>query len=343
MKKEIQILNEADHIRKRSGMFDLILNNLVFFDMVSMKSNTQQFIKKAVEKHGDRYDYSLVDYINNCTKVKIICKEHGIFEQIPTNHLLKGNGCRRCHINKTKLTTKEFIERANKIHENEYDYSLVDYINTETKIKIICKEHGEFEQTPHRHLAGDGCKKCGMIKLKDNSHNRLSQEEFIKKANLIHNYRYDYSLVDYKNARTKIEIICKNHGKFEQKPKDHLHQRQGCPQCPTFISKPHQKVVNYLIEKELKEHEDFIINDRSLISPFELDIYVIRPAIAIEIDGEYWHGKLDRCRQNKDYIKSREDRKNKRCEEKKIKLLRFTDKEINKDFEKVKEKINNCL
>jgi hypothetical protein len=96
-------------------------------------------------------------------KVNIICKIHGEFEQIASSHLI-GQGCPRCGIIKRseihKYDTNIFIEKANKIHKNKYDYSKVDYINIDTKIIILCKLHGEFEQTPYGHLSGNNCPKC---------------------------------------------------------------------------------------------------------------------------------------------------------------------------------------
>ncbi|MFW6226147.1 MAG: hypothetical protein ACOC3V_04245 [bacterium] len=122
------------------------------------KSTTEEFIKKAEKIHYNTYDYSNVRYINNKTKVNIICTIHGSFFQKPNTHL-NGHGCPYCSGVK-KLTNEEFIKRANVIHDNFYDYSMIDYINTENKIIIICPQHGKFEQTPHSHLNGNGCEKC---------------------------------------------------------------------------------------------------------------------------------------------------------------------------------------
>ena len=101
------------------------------------KLNLSNFINKAKEIHGDKYDYSLVDYVNVKTKVKIICPIHGEFEKAPSNHLHKTQqqGCILC----SKTNLNSFIQKANKIHNNKYDYNLVDYKNTTKKIKIICK------------------------------------------------------------------------------------------------------------------------------------------------------------------------------------------------------------
>lgn len=119
---------------------------------------TEEFIQKVKEIHGDKYNYSKVEYINNAKSVCIICPEHGEFWQKPSKHL-QGHGCPKC--NKSyKMTQSIFIQNAKEIHNNKYDYSKVNYINTDTKVCIICPEHGEFWQTPHSHLSGIGCPEC---------------------------------------------------------------------------------------------------------------------------------------------------------------------------------------
>ena len=128
------------------------------------KLTTEEFINRAKSEFGEIYDFSLVEYINIRTKIKIVCKEHGIFEITPFNMLYNHEGCPLCRFNKmakTKsLTTQEFIKKAKKIHEDKYDYSLVKYINNKTPIQIICKKHGIFWQLPNNHLSKEGCKKC---------------------------------------------------------------------------------------------------------------------------------------------------------------------------------------
>ena len=181
---------------------------------------TKTFIEKSKLKHNDIFDYSLVEYINSKTKVKIKCKEHGEFEQTPNNHL-RGQKCPFCN-GKSKSNSIEFIKLSKKINNDKYDYSLVEYINSKTKVRIICKEHGEFEQTPNKHLNGQGCAKCkGKF---------LDKFEFIEKCKRVHGYKYDYSLVDYKNALDKVRIICPNHGSFYQKASNHLIGH-GCKVC----------------------------------------------------------------------------------------------------------------
>jgi len=182
------------------------------------------FIERAKKVHGNKYDYSLVDYINNSTKIKIICPIHGIFEQTPYSHLL-GKICFTCSRYSRRYTSTKFIKKAKQIHGDKYDYSLVEYVHNAIKIKIICPNHGIFIQLPSNHLnRKSGCPQCTGLTI-------LTITEFIEKAKQIHGDKYDYSLVDYKNNRTKIKIICPKHGIFEQTPNSHLSKKTGCPIC----------------------------------------------------------------------------------------------------------------
>ena len=182
---------------------------------------TKEILLERIKKvHGDKYEYILDGKITNTTKIKIKCKTHGIFEQTPKNHL-KGQICPKCSKG-YKYGQDEFIKKCVSIHGDRFDYSKVDYKINAINIIIVCKVHGDFEQLPLNHLKGDGCYRCsGFTKTTD---------DFIKKANEIHNKLYDYSKVDYKNARENVIIICKSHGEFLQKPNDHLCGC-GCSKC----------------------------------------------------------------------------------------------------------------
>ena len=186
------------------------------------KLTTEQFIAKAKAKHGDKYDYANVVYVNNRTPVVICCPKHGYFEQKPHTHL-RGHGCPKC-ANNVKYTEITFIKRAKEIHGDIYDYSKTHYNNYVDKVIITCKKHGDFLQIPGVHLQGSGCPKCAIEK------SRLTKEEFVTRANKLFGDKYDYSLVEYKNNRTKVKIICPVHGLFEQQPGCHL-QGWGCIKC----------------------------------------------------------------------------------------------------------------
>lgn len=124
---------------------------------------------------------------------------------------------------------KEFIEKANELHSNKYDYSLVDYQKTNIKVKIICPIHGIFEQTPNKHLAGQGCNKCGR------NNTKIGLDKFVDRARNIHGDKYDYSKVNYEHSKKKVQIICRIHGSFFQTPHAHIICGQNCPKCASLM------------------------------------------------------------------------------------------------------------
>ena len=150
----------------------------------------------------------------------------------------------------TKYTTEYFIKMAKKVHGDIYDYSKSVYKKTHGKLKIICPIDGIFSQTPHNHLAGQGCPKCG--KRNGNFKNSNTIEQFINRAIKIHNNKYDYSRVVYTNCMTDVIIICPIHGKFLQTPNAHINQKQGCPKC----GRTQKLTIKEFIIKARKIHED---------------------------------------------------------------------------------------
>ena len=191
-----------------------------------------RFIEKANLKFENKYDYSKVNIIEKNTPITIICPMHGEFKQTPHNHLKK-SGCRKCSYEQDgkskRVSFEEFLQRAKLTHITKYDYSKVAYVDYNTNITIICPVHGEFRQTPYNHINSvSGCPKCGIIKRADDR--RKSTQQFIEEATKVHNYKYDYSKVDYKGNKQLVEIICPTHGSFLQNPNDHL-RGGGCRLC----------------------------------------------------------------------------------------------------------------
>ena len=206
----------------------------------SKKLTTPEFIERAKEIHGDKYDYSKVDYKGATHKIEIICPDHGKFSQSPYSHL-SGRGCPKC-AGTEKRSTEKFIEDAKKIHGDKYDYSNVDYKSNRIPVKIICPEHGPFQQTPSKHLSSNyGCPECALTGRSNNR--KTSSDDFIKNANEVHNNKYNYSQVDYKNTHSKVEIICPEHGSFFQEPAHHL-QGRGCPQCAGNVKYSNQIFID---------------------------------------------------------------------------------------------------
>ena len=286
----------------------------------SNQSNTDEFVEKANKIHNNRYDYSLVNYVNAKTKIEIICPNHGKFMQMPCDHL-KGRGCCKCgrdlQRNKASDSFDEFVRKAKKIHNNKYIYDKFKYTNNNQAIKIKCPSHGIFKQTIKSHLRGKGCPQCGVV-FSSNC-NRLGTDRFIEKANKIHNNKYDYSLVNYVNALTKIEIICPNHGRFMQIPNNHL-RGHGCMLCPTVISRGHQEVIDYLSNLS----GEMVVNDRTIINPYELDIYLPKKKIAIEYHGLFYHSYNSQETINE---RNKHSAKYDMCEDKDIQLIQIFENE----------------
>lgn len=300
------------------------------------KKTTEEFIEQAKAIHGDKYDYSKTEYQGCKKKVCIICKEHGEFWQTPDNHINSKQGCPKC-ANNIILTTQEFIEKARKIHGDKYDYSKVNYINNHTNITIICSIHGEFDQLPLNHLKGEGCYECGRVRTGDSK--RVSVEESIRKAKIIHGDFYDYSKVTYNKVADKVTIICPIHGKFEQTMNNHL-RGQGCPKCSQ--PKGERTITNWLIGNDIKFISQHKINIDININPSGnafIDFYLPDHNIFIEYNGEQHYiakerfgGELGFQKQQKrdEYVRNY-------CKEHNIKLIEI------KYNENINDKLNNEL
>lgn len=285
---------------------------------MSKKKTKEEFILDSKKIYGEKYDYSLVEYIKNSIKVKLICNIHGAFDVRPFDHLSKSVGCNKCNnagISKKNNLGKIIIDKFNVKHNNFYDYSLVEYNGTDVNVKIICPEHGVFEQTPHHHLNGHGCPECKNVK-------QLTNESFIKKAKEINGSLYDYSLCQYKNYRTRVKIICHIHGEFEQLPNDHIGKKTGCPICKE--SNGESIIRGFLKDNKINNVNQKRFTDCRDINPLPFDFYLPEFNTCIEYDGEqhfkaigHWGGKLGLLdRGKKDSIKTEY------CKQKNIKLIR---------------------
>ena len=282
------------------------------------------FVEKAKKIHDNKYDYSKVEYINNRTKVCIICPEHGEFWQVPASHL-RGCGCPKCGFNKSingrTQSREDFVKRAKKIHGDKYDYSKVEYKNAHTKVCIICPKHGEFWQTPINHLNSHGCNMCG---IENNTHNRRSVENFVERAKKIHGDKYDYSKVNYVNAHTKICIICPKHGEFWQTPNEHL-KNKGCPIC----NESHlEKNVRIFFDKNNVLYEQY--KKFKWLGRQSLDFYLPEYNVAIECQGsQHFYGRENDLFNHNKTLK-RDIEKYLKCVKNGVKILYYSDLEFNK-------------
>lgn len=351
---------------------------------------TEEFIKKANLKHNNKFDYSKTIYKLSRLKVVIICPIHGEFEQSPNTHLTGKHGCPKCGKeytdNANRLSIKDFIERAVRVHKNNCDYSEVEYKNIDTKVKIFCNIHKEyFFQTPYEHFKASGCKKCKHIKISTSK--LLSKEEIIIRLKQIHGNKYNYERVLYKGKNKKIEIICRVHGSFfqtlehhcnskvpcpkcrnqstnkesftkkakeingnrydyseveyidartkvkiycneckeyfYQEPNNHLSSKQGCPTC--IISKGEYKVKKFLENNNIKYIAQKRFKDCRLKNPLPFDFYVPKLNLCIEYDGEQHYSIIFKNNTERDLkeIQRRDKIKTEYCKNNDIKLLRI--------------------
>ena len=282
------------------------------------KKTLEQFIEEARKIHGDKFDYSKVVYDGLDIKVCIICPEHGEFWQRPYLHL-KGAKCPAC--SKVQRITQEiFLERSKKIHHNKYDYSKVFYEHLNKHVRIICPKHGEFWQKPGLHIQGYGCPICGGSQ-------QLTTEEFIEKAKSVHESKYDYSKTNYKNYRTKVCIICPEHGEFWQTPNSHLFGA-GCPTCPESLM---EGEIRHLLLKnniafEQEKGFDWLVYHRNLY----LDFFLPEYGVAIECQGKQ-HFSSTQLFGGEEFYKitmERDNAKRRLCEEHGIRILYYSNAHI---------------
>ena len=270
----------------------------------------------------------LSEYNGDKKYITVRCKIHDYIFNTKPNWLKQGQGCQKCYNdrrgNSLRKTPKEFIEDAKQIHGDKYDYSKVEYKGNKIKVCIICYEHGEFWQTPNKHLSSkEGCPKCGDIF--NGLKKRLGTQEFIKRAKQIHGDKYDYSKVEYVTSETKVQIICPKHGEFFQTPNCHL-SGHGCPICNE--SHLEKTMKNILLENniEFEQQKKFIWLGRQT-----LDFYLPQYNIGIECQGGQHFQAVEHFGGEKEFQKllRRDKIKKQKCDTNNLKLFYVVD-DINK-------------
>lgn len=244
-----------------------------------MKKQTQEEFLNKMELVNPNIQI-LSNYTSDKGKVKCLCKICNHEWEDSATHLKQGRGCGNCkRIQKRKENAKEFFLNSEKIHNNKYDYSKFQYVDSYTKGIIICPIHGEFEQIPNSHVKGRGCPLCAGNNYKRDT------EEFIYRARKIHKNKYNYNKVEYKTCKDKVLITCnKCNQNFLQTPDHHL-QGEGCPYCNL---KSQSELYNKL--KQSFPSEQILFEVGSNIVPWlqkqRFDIYLPKYNIAIEYNGE---------------------------------------------------------
>lgn len=311
---------------------------------MAKKMTKEEFIRRSRLVHGNKYDYSLVEYKNRDIPVKIICPIHGIFEQMPHNHM-KGAGCYKCGRDvvksKEQYTKEDFIRVSNEKHHFKYDYSLVEYKTSQDKVKIICPIHGVFEQKANNHMHGYGCKKCGTERCGDKQ--RKETEKFIEEARKVHGDKYDYSKVNYVKCSEKVCIICPKHGEFWQTPGNHL-AGWGCKKCSQ--SHLEREIMTVLNENNIKYEYEKEFEWLKLDANLSVDFYLPDKNIAIECQGSqhYFPANFGSKRFSPDelfeLVVKRDTRKKELCEEHGIKILYYTHENIKKTDNTFKDAVS---
>ena len=283
------------------------------------------FINKSIKSHNiNDFNYDEVNYVDCNTEVKIFCNTcKKFFNQKPSNHI-KGQGCSYCENNKKRKNINNFIEESEKMFGLDiFDYSKVVYVNAKTNIILICKKDNyEFIVTPDNHLnKHSGCPKCaGRCK---------TTQDVIDEANFVHDFKYKYPNLIFKNVSEKVPIECKIHGEFKQSLHDHIDSGKGCPKCNS--SKGELKIERYLKENNINFENQKRFIDCIDVRPLPFDFYLPELNICIEFDGiqhykmiEFWGGS-DKLKTQK----IRDDIKNKYCLNNNIYLIRISYADFN--------------
>lgn len=204
-----------------------------------------------------------------------------------------------------KLTTKEYVDKANIVHDNKYSYVLVNYVNKRNKVIITCPIHGNFTQQAGSHLRGVGCPKCMNV-------HRPTTKEFIEHAISIHGNKYDYKLVKYINNNVKVKILCKEHGEFEQRPADHLSNK-GCPICRE--SKGEREIAKWLDDNGIKYLKQHKFSDCKHKKQLPFDFYLPEHNTCIEYHGRHHYEPVPAFGGDQEFesIKIRDEIKEKYC------------------------------
>lgn len=297
--------------------------------------DTPSFIYKARIVHNNKYNYDKSVYTGSAKDLIITCPIHGDFNMRPSNHITNKQGCAKCRNEKFSIDYRDdlesFIVKSVKKHGLFYDYSLVKYINNKTPVEIVCPVHGSFWCAPGNHYThGTGCPKCGLIKISE--YQKDTKESFIKKAAAKHGDRYNYDKSVYVDCNTEIEIVCSVHGSFFQKPMFHL-RGCGCQSCAKTESRWEGELKNFI--RDLGFVAD---KNKSLINPYELDIYVPDKNLAVETNGLFWHSEYNDSINERYHLNKTE-----LCEKKGIELVHIFEDEWENTPEIVKSMIRNKL
>jgi len=271
------------HLRSKTGCGKC---GQIKSDQSNRRRASNDYIKKAILMHGDRYDYRKVNYSGSAEKITIICELHGEFRQGASSHL-SGSNCPTCskisrkiHAAKSKGPT--VIARLAKKFQN-LNFEMAEYLSWNKKIVVICPSHGKFYKSPKDILRSkSGCPKCGDVS--GGNAQRLTKDKFIIRAAALHKDKYNYDKVEFSLTHDTIMVGCKC-GEFEQKVYSHL-SGVGCPKCCNTFSKPEQEVREFIQTLGFNPKKLRIKDGKGYR---EIDIFIEERKIGIEFNGVRFH------------------------------------------------------
>lgn len=255
-----------------------------------------EFRRRSDEKYGkDTFKFQEEDYYGMTSLLQVTCPMGHKFTIDAHTHIREKSkgGCMECSRNQASIrkshTQEDCVTLFESTHGDRYDYSLLTYVNSTTPVTIICRIHGEFQQTPSSHIQGSGCKQCGFKQLANTK--TRSDEEWINRARSVHGDKYAYlrvfRLIDLKN-RPFFEIHCSKGHMFTQRCEHHL-QGNGCPSCTNRFSKPQKEWLDYIaVERDIQYGESGEFKPPG--TTFFVDGFCANTNTIFEFQGDFWHG-----------------------------------------------------
>ena len=285
-----------------------------------LRKTTEEIVKEAKLVHGDKYDYTRVEYRGMTKPVTIICHKHGPFQQDPGHHIRLRQGCPICgrerQIAAMVGNTEDFVKQSKMIHGDAFDYGLVEYKNNTIPVLIKCNKcQAVFPRSPHVHLEGYDCPKCGKSAP-------MGTEEFIRRSKELFGDKYGYQKVEYVNLSTPVTLVCPKHGDFEVIPANHLTRMDSCRKCSA--SKGETKIIRFLdrhgIPYTYPIKSDYAPGTKKT---FYVDFYLEQKNLIIEYNGDQHYRKRDEWggEEQLDWQKRRDEGLREHCEREQVDLL----------------------
>lgn len=313
--------------------------------MPNYRLTQEEVIARFKKRHGDKYDYSLVEYKGYDSHIKVICPIHGVWEVEAGNHL-RGGKCPQCCRDAQRKTTESFITEAKEIWGSRYDYSEVKYINAHKRVCIIChekdkngNEHGRFYQIARDHLRGHGCKKC---KLQHQSEwQTKTNEKFVDEMEGLYQGKgYDFSITEYKKCGEPVRFVCSKHGIVEMTP-TRLLSGYGCPRCAS--SRGENRVSKWLASHNIEYLQHYKITplQYSLFGRLYFVVDFLLPTLhtIIEYNGEQHYKRIEAWHTEEEFQEQqdRDRRLRKHCRQNGIKLIEIPYTKFN-EIDKILDK-----